>query len=433
MLRLKEFALISLISAISACGGGGSGPSAVQASLSGNVIDSPVKGLVYTGMPSGTSGTTDSTGRYVVGSTDTSVNFCLPTIASQTSCSTGQALFNYAPSATNNQIVVSDLTGGIQVAQLLQSVGLTSGSGASSVLDISSFQTSPANTPLNISNSQQWIASGGTAAQPAFVTVSASQALQTVATYLTGLSSTTPIPSGYFTSATFFHLAPCQNGLMFGSFDANGVWTNWLNQTTATSTVSGSTITFNQTSSGTTYRDVATFPILSPSGGTYTETHTTTPSGGSPTTQSCNGVFTKVNSSSSGFSLSNLANKQLTVNLAGDGYPYAQFCSDNKIVYTFGSISNGSLGYTRGCNTTATRSAQFQTTGSVSTPANNGTPLPAGLLVFSDSNMYVMGMVNGGTLAAGSAVMTFVNGTFRYYTGVNGATPYPVIAQFTLQ
>jgi hypothetical protein len=422
----------ALVLLIGACGGGGGATNNVQTSLTGTVIDAPIRGLIYTGLPSNTSNTTDSSGRYTVSANDTTVHFCLPTSSSQTSCTSSQAIFSYAPSTSNNQIVVTDLLGGIQVAQLLQSVGQSSGSGSSSVLDVSTFVSNPSNTPLNLTNIQQWIASGGTATQPTFVTVTPTNALQSVATYLTSLPTTSNIPSGYFNSSTFFHMAPCQNALMFGSFDANGLWTNWLNQTTASSSVSGPTITFTQTTAGTTYRDVATFPILSPNGGTFTSIQTTTPLVGSPTTQTCNGVFTKVNSSSTGFTLSNLANKRLTVNLAGDGHPHAQFCSDNKIIYTFGSVQNNSLTYTRACNTNATRTNLFQTNGSV-TSSNNGLAMPAGLVVLSDSNTYVMGMVNGGTLASGSAVMTFMNGSFKYYNGVNGPTPYPVIAQFLLQ
>lgn len=423
---------ISALTLLAACGGGGGG-SSTPASLSGIIIDSPVKGLVYTGNNSQILGTsTGSAGNYSVSTNDTVIYFCLPSATPQL-CTPDKAIFNLpAPTATNQQTVVTDLMGGVQVAQLLQSVGVPSGSGASSVLDISSFASSASNTTSNISAIRDYINSGGTAAKPSFVTVSASTAISNVASYLTSVASPPPIPSGYFNSSTFLALAPCQNYLMFGSFNANGIWTNWLNQTTATSSVSGSNITFTQLSAGTTYTDVVSFPILSSGGGTYYDTQTTTPASGSSTTQSCNGIFTKIDSSANGLTLANIAGKRLTVTLAGDGYPYNQFCSDNKIIYTMSTVQNGTVSYTRSCNTNITRTNPFQTSGYVSA-VNNNLQLPAGLLVFSDSNAYVMGLVNGGLLSSGSLAMTFLNGPFKYNNISNGVTPYPVIAQFTLQ
>jgi len=431
----------------SGSGGGGSGSgsgSGGGGGITGNVIDSPVKGLVYTAIPSNRSGITGPTGNYSAQTGDT-VHFCLPTSANQTTCSTASEIFSYTPTTPNSQVVVTELLGGVQVAQLLQSVGQSSGSGANSLLDISSFASSSANTPQIISEVQEWIKSGGTVPQPSIIKVTASDALTNVATYLTGVSPL-PIPAGYFNNSTFIVSSPCKNQsgpsgyyrLIFGSTDANGIFSNFNDRVsgsqnyTSSTSVSGSNLTMNLSVGGVSYTDVSTFNMIGIGGGTYSNVHTETPPSNPPRSCLTNGIFTKIDSSANGLTLASLANKKLIVNLGGDGNPtYNQFCDDNKIVYSMGALQNNSISYIRSCNVTATKKYNFDTAGSI-TESFGGITAPKGLLVFNETrSTYVMGLVNGGTLSSGSLAMSFNNGMYAF-NGINGQRPYAVVTGFSL-
>lgn len=244
-------------------------------------------------------------GLYSVPANDTIIYFCLPNVG-QTLCSPNQSIFNLpAPITQSQQTVVTDLLGGVQVAQLLQSIGQTSGSGAASILDISSFASSPSNSAQNILNVQTWIKSGGTVPQPSLINVSPSAALTNVATYLSSLPSPLSIPAGYFNNSTFIVSSPCKNQygangyyrLIFASIDANGIFSNFNDQLngspnfTSSTSVSGSNLTINMTIGGVSYADVSTFNLIGVGGGTYSNVHTETPPNNPPRSCLNDGVF----------------------------------------------------------------------------------------------------------------------------------------------
>jgi len=115
--------------AIVACSGGGDSAKTYSTSI---FIDSPVGGLYYRGEPSGTVGNTasDGTFKYVAGDT----------VTFKIGGASGLSLGSSSP-ADGLPVVVTDLPGGDQVAQILQTFSTSANPGA--MLDLSKIQLSP--------------------------------------------------------------------------------------------------------------------------------------------------------------------------------------------------------------------------------------------------------------------------------------------------
>lgn len=131
-LTIAAFAAASLI----ACGGGGGGSSDITSQF----IDSPVQGLYYSST-SGKTGTTDAAGNFTVASGDT-VTF---KIGGKDGLEIGTA-----KPTKDAPIFVTDLPGGMQVAQILQSLDL--GGDSSTKLDLSQITSIPDATKAALSD-----------------------------------------------------------------------------------------------------------------------------------------------------------------------------------------------------------------------------------------------------------------------------------------
>ena len=415
---------------LSACGGGGSSGSSSTATV-GYLLDAPLVGVSYLASPSNSSGQTDSSGKFTFQPGDT-IKFWIPT-ASTTDAATATTsigLGSYTPAnSADNKIVITDLPGGIQSAQVIQS--LASGSAATSY-NVASFIGS-STVASNLSAIKSFIdASGSIAANPSGVTVSQLSAISNVYGYLASnptLISQTGIDPNYFKSATFYLVAPGQpvsNGLpvSIGSLDAAGNWFDFLNNTSGSSSVSGNTLNLTRVANGITYSNSITFPVFGQSGGTFKNIHTELPNPINNNTS--NGIYRRIDTSLSALSINNLKGKTIVINLSSDGVN--NFCSDNKIKYTFNPTGTS---YTRACNTGVTSLSSFSSSGSISTTYNNSA-IPAGFLVFTDANNFVygVGMVSGGSLASsgtGSLVMAFLSGSIGINTGIAVTPQFSVI------
>lgn len=131
-LTIAAFAAASLI----ACGGGGGGSSDITSQF----IDSPVQGLYYSST-SGKTGTTDAAGNFTVASGDT-VTF---KIGGKDGLEIGTA-----KPTKDAPIFVTDLPGGMQVAQILQSLDL--GGDSNTKLDLSQITSIPDATKAALSD-----------------------------------------------------------------------------------------------------------------------------------------------------------------------------------------------------------------------------------------------------------------------------------------
>lgn len=118
-----------------ACGGGGG-----SSDITSQFIDSPVQGLYYSST-SGKTGTTDAGGNFTVKSGDT-VTF---KIGGKDGLEIGSAT-----PAKDAPVLVTDLPGGMQVAQILQSLDL--GGDSSTKLDLSQITSLPAATVSALSD-----------------------------------------------------------------------------------------------------------------------------------------------------------------------------------------------------------------------------------------------------------------------------------------
>jgi hypothetical protein len=119
-----------------ACGGGGGGSSDITSQF----IDSPVQGLYYSST-SGKTGTTDAGGNFTVKSGDT-VTF---KIGGKDGLEIGSAT-----PTKDAPVLVTDLPGGMQVAQILQSLDL--GGDSSTKLDLSQIISLPPATVTALSD-----------------------------------------------------------------------------------------------------------------------------------------------------------------------------------------------------------------------------------------------------------------------------------------
>jgi hypothetical protein len=160
--------IISMVVILFGCGGGGSSSPVASGptTYSGQFIDAPTKGLLYSASPSGLTGTTDASGTFKFQAGDV-VSFEIPT--SGGSIPIGVHSPATPSSSTETSILhVSTMDNGTQVAQTLQSLG-----GTGSVIDVS-------NVKLTADEKTQfatYISSGATSQLPAKLTVSQADAL----------------------------------------------------------------------------------------------------------------------------------------------------------------------------------------------------------------------------------------------------------------
>lgn len=174
---LHKLTAISLAAALVACGGGGGGTASttptetVAATYSGQFIDAPTKGLVYTASPSGLTGTTDADGTFKFKEGDI-VSFSIPT--PNGNLDIGRAI-PATPSSTNESAIlhVTTMDNGQHIAEALQSLG-----GTGSRIDVSSANTNISSLSSNaVSQIKDYISSGGATTRPAELTVTKEDAL----------------------------------------------------------------------------------------------------------------------------------------------------------------------------------------------------------------------------------------------------------------
>lgn len=191
MQQIKLGLTITAISVLAACGGGGGGGSSTPTAATtytGQYIDAPVKGLVYSASPSGLTGTTDSSGGFSFQAGDT-VTFSISSPGG--SIPAGSVAPSTPSSSTGTAVVhVMTLNNGAQLAQTLQSL-----SPAGSTLDVSSTSTYVANlTAADVSAVKSFINTAGTATTP-IINVSESTAVSAAMNSISAISQQAPSKS----------------------------------------------------------------------------------------------------------------------------------------------------------------------------------------------------------------------------------------------
>jgi hypothetical protein len=139
MNRVINIIILLSILAIYGCGGGSSSSTATS---SGSFIDAPVQGLTYTSLPSGLTGTTDSSGTYSYQSGDT-VTFKLNVGSSSLTIGSTSS-----PSSTTSVLSITPPTGGsaLGVAQILQTLDTGNDSSITNVSGLTSIPSSTVTT-----------------------------------------------------------------------------------------------------------------------------------------------------------------------------------------------------------------------------------------------------------------------------------------------
>jgi len=175
---IKYISIVSIIGIFYACGGGTSSTSssttdstsssvAAATTYSGQFIDAPTKGLLYSASPSGLTGTTDASGTFKFQAGDV-VTFEIPT--SGGNIPIGVHSPTTPTSATEVSILhVSTMDNGTQIAQTLQSLS----SGTKDMLDLSNVKL----TAEEKSQFANYISTGATSTLPPKLTVSEADAL----------------------------------------------------------------------------------------------------------------------------------------------------------------------------------------------------------------------------------------------------------------
>ena len=115
---------VAFAAALAACGGGSSSstpaPPPKPTGSKGTFVDEPVVGLTYSATPSGLAGVTDATGTFTYKPGDT-VTFSLGVGSSVPAVNIGSTK-PLTPTSGNAQVFVLSLQGGLQLAQVLQSL-----------------------------------------------------------------------------------------------------------------------------------------------------------------------------------------------------------------------------------------------------------------------------------------------------------------------
>ena len=431
-----------------ACGGGGGGATTSSAtSYTGQYIDAPVKGLSYTASPSGLNGTTDANGNFSFQAGDT-VSFNIVTPGGNISAG------SIAPAtptsyATTLPVSVMALLNGTQIAQTLQSLG---GTGASIDVSITNANVAAITTPAQVTDVNTYVTSGGTAAQPAAITVKATDAMNNALTSIGSISTTAPTPqtvANIVSGATIFHASTLTTATINGKADTslrqfnggisyfkpdgkeyflcvNGSVTqvgnkydikNWsscnetADLTSSTWAVDSTSNKINFSNSKNPSTSIVTLPVIDSVTGLYSQATTA-----SNTTWSGNGLFYIISGS-----LSNSTFAGKTVTTAGNSS-----CSDGYMNYV---VSSDGASYANTCKTNSAASSKFTSSnGTISSVTN----FP-GVLQFKDSTTKVstfVGQVNGGTTSSGKFVVAGVGDT-TCYSSSSGNCGYIVVLSYT--
>ena len=468
-LNTRHFVIATLAAlALTACGGGGGGSSGGGsnnggapgvATYTGKYIDAPTKGLFYRASPSGLNGLTDDTGSFSFQANDT--------ITFQIQSPTGGninvgAVTPATPPNTSTPVIASvlDMSNGVAIAQILQSLGVTT----SGVIDVG--YTTPSVSVLNTSTvtaMNNFVSSGGTTTKPPEITIDATTAssnatkalasltsipssITTVSgltafnTYFGGLNANTQglnakglgAGFGYFeASGKLFNICSYQpptllsTGLSWESCDSSvpvgGQLSNWT-----VSTLSGGSLQIVETiSAGSQVGSVNTVTSAynTSANGAFTNNITNIPNLPAGLTQSGSGMYSVMQSN---FSVSSLAGK--TIIVAGDSN-----CSNGKMKYVMNSTGTG---YVKSCYTSTTAGSSFT---SLSGVTANQANLP-GIVTFADAGstaatIKYVGVSMGSSLASGgtgkAAVVTIgsaamCNLTNKTSCGLSGLFDYSI-------
>ena len=134
--------LLLILSIVNCGGGGGSSSTSGSSSVStSQFVDSPVQGLYYLASPSGQTGSTDASGNFNFKTGDT--------VSFKIGGKDGLEIASTSP-VEDTPIFVADLPGGLQVAQILQSLDL--GGDATTKLDLSQITSLPSATKTSLEN-----------------------------------------------------------------------------------------------------------------------------------------------------------------------------------------------------------------------------------------------------------------------------------------
>lgn len=194
---------ISLI--LISCGGGSNSTNSIAGSITykGQFVDAPVMGLIYTASPSGLSGITDINGEFKFKAGD-KITFSISTPVGSLHIGTYSPDTIIDKDSTSIAFVLT-LENGIQVAQVLQSLG---GSGSSLDVSINSPTVSSL-TSADIQELSSFISSPLDSLRPAKVTVDAQSAQYGALASINNITSNTSkkISEDLFLNRSFFLLS----------------------------------------------------------------------------------------------------------------------------------------------------------------------------------------------------------------------------------
>jgi len=437
-----KYPLIVLISTfLVACGGGGGGSSSSSGgttsstTYTGQYIDAPTKGLIYSASPSGLSGTTDGNGSFSFRAND-SVSFKIQAPSGTIDAGTIAPPTPMSQAIATTIVSVLNLPNGVSIAQTLQSLG-----GMGSLIDVSS--TTPTVASLSTANTaslNNFIASGGSTTPPSIITVgaasaqfNANQALATINSTsgsaslsnvnmnnmlafnqynVTSLNqSGSPIAKGLGAGFGYFEVGGklfniCSNqpptqlstGITWGSCDPSittigGQVATWTSNAVTTNGIVQSLNTIQTTTVGSQIGAVNTTisKYANQTSGSYTNAITNSPTIPVGYTTSGGGTYYVLQTS---FGITQLTNK--TIVISGDAN-----CSNGQMQYI---INSSGSAYTKTCKiSSATGSSFTSATGALANNAN----LP-GIVNFTDSGAKAADVKYIGVIA-GSA-LPFVSG-----------------------
>jgi hypothetical protein len=417
---------------ISGCGGGGGSTNTTTSAStpaihSGQFVDAPTKGLIYTATPSGLSGITDDLGNFTFREGDT-VSFKIAT--SNGDLPLGKLIPDIPSDSSNKSVVhVLSLSNGVAAAQILQSLG-----GTGPRVDVSKVSTL---SQAEVDSFNEYLSSGGLTTKPSKVTVTEVAALGNAIGSVATLSSQNlkKTAGELLSGKTMVYSAinelqdlptspPSSTKLKIGEFGilyfdpagtskhlcVNSPWIDLANPSATYSDTPGSgnncggsgVVTYSgkwaQVSgapnkiTSTVYSDTieATFLSLDERQGLWTGSIPTLPA---PYINGAkgSGVYTILNSS---FSISALAGKTFKIG----GQPT---CNNGFAVSSFNSSGTG---YEVKCEFT-------RLDGQTNTPAQGvakNDPMFPGLVQLSDSgDSFWIGVKNGSTIADGTVAIVY--------------------------
>lgn len=206
--------LLAIVGFLVSCGGGG-GDSAIT--YTGRYIDAPVKGLSYLASPSGLSGLTDADGKFNFKGGDR-VSFNLVTTGGNINVGSTAPATPSSP-AVNVPVSVLTLPNGVQIAQILQSLG-----GTNSSIDVSPVNpnVSALTSSADVLSINKFISTGGysnvSAAIPELI--GANSALSNALGSLVGINAAlSASPHALFANNNYY--AYLNGGSFYGVGDSN--------------------------------------------------------------------------------------------------------------------------------------------------------------------------------------------------------------------